>query len=103
MNSTIKIHILNNPETLSEMGRGVMSDELFEKIRLDIGISKNKLNSIIRGQDGVTYIIEGHKTQEEIFTLIDREDTPQGLKETLKVSLTVPWFRETYQWDKTER
>lgn len=94
----IKIHILNNPETKKLMGKGKMSVEIFEKVRMDTGISRDVHVAFLGGPDNV-YVIEGHKSTDDLFNLLKREDLPEDLRSTLIVSLMKSDFKETYQWE----
>ena len=94
----IKVHVLSNKKTLAMLGPGVMTPEIFEQIRLDTGISKENKNSVIRCMQGVTYVIEGHTSDGDIYNLLNRDELAEGLRVTLAHSLAFPEFDSDFVW-----
>lgn len=98
MSSHIKIHILSNKKTIEMLGSGNMNDKIFEQIRLDTGVSRTNHIAIIRPDYDVVYIIEGHTSPEDVYSLLKRDDIPFDLRCNLRATKAMPRLRQQYQW-----
>jgi len=94
----IKIHVMNNPKIKAELQMTkTLTSELWKQIHFDTGVNRDAIVSLLGDEEGNMYVIEGHKTPDEIFDLLERDDLPEGLRERLLKSIRDPGSKDTYQ------